>query len=477
MTDRRRAGVIAAACGALAGIVFLPAVKFPFLNWDDKMNLLSDAGASGAAWIYASTEGHWVPMTKMLILLERTVWGLRPEGYHLTSILLHAANSALVYLLARRLYHSPARGAPSGGDPAAVFAALFWALHPLRVESVAWVSDQHDLLSAFLALASTLAYVRGAQEGDNRRGDVQRRIALLLGAAAMTAKIFAVMLPAVFLVLDVRLRGRPRWKEKLAWLVPAAAIFGMGVAAQWATGGAVGWASFGMRARLTQAFYGLSFYPLRTISPFGLSPLYERSQLLEPLPFLFGAAASLLGIGLVWRLRKRLPALAQSATAYALLILPALGLFKSGRMSVADRYVYLPGIPLALLIGAAFARSAAKPARVLAGFALLATLAALTCGQLPVWSSDAALWTRACEASPLSYFARLYLAEADEAAGRPAAAAADRVEAERLHAEVFSRAAEIYAARGDQEAAAAARAHAKDGLAAFASMLPPGMLK
>jgi hypothetical protein len=472
MTERRRALVLAGACAVLAALVFRRAMMFPFLNWDDNLNFLSGSGQSGLSFIFTSTLGNWMPLTKLVVLFERAAWGVNPIGYHLTNIVLHAVNTALVYLLARRLFRSTARDVSTEVEIAAVFSALFWALHPLRVESVAWSSTQNYLISTLLALASTLAYVRGAQEGENGRGDAQRRIALGLGAAAMTAKMFTAVLPAVFLVLDARLRGRARWKEKWPWIIPAAAVFGFSLAAQRRTGGAVSWLNFGLRARLAQAAYGLSFYPLKTLSPFGLSPLYERSILLEPLPFIFGAAASLLGFIVVRRMRGRCPALAQGALAYFLLVFPALGLFKTGRMTVADRYSYLSGIPLALLAGAVVARSAGRKGPVLASVALLALLAALTLGQLPVWSSDVSLWTRGCEISPLSYFARLQLAAADKAAGRAAAAAADRAEAERLHSEVFSRAATIYAARGDQAAAAAALAREKDGLAAFSAPAP-----
>src|SRR5207344_2434252 len=143
----------------------------------------------------------------------------------------------------------------------------------------------------------------------------------------------------------------------------------------------------------------------------GLSPLYEYSVLLEPRPFAaaFAAvltAAALLALG--WR-RER--ALAQAALAYGLLLLPALGLFKSGRMVAADRWSYLPAIPLSLLAAGALERAVGARALRPAAAALVAILALLTRLQLPVWSSDTALWARGVAASPLSSFALERLAD------------------------------------------------------------------
>ena len=471
MKESSRAAALAAACAALTAAVFLPTATFPFLNWDDGVNVaanpLLNFSASGLRWMaLGSSLGHWHPLTWLTLALDRAVWGPDPFGYHLTNVVLHAASAAILFLLARRLLR-PAAASPAALDGAALFAALFWALHPLRVESVAWVSERRDVLSGALVLASLLAYVRAAEEGDGASGRPWRRLAFAFGAAAMASKVFAVMLPAVLLVVDARLRGRPRWKEKLAWVLPSAVALGFNLAAQTASAASVPFSRFGLVPRLSQAVYGLAFYLAKTLSPAGLGPLYERSPLLEPAPFLFSAAAVLGAAAALWHYRRRFPWLAQAALAYFLFSLPALGLFKSGRMTAADRYSYLPGIPLALLAGAAVARSARRHGPALAAYCLIVLLAVLTLGQLPVWSSDTALWTRACAVSPLSYFARLKLAEANAAAGRSEAASADRAEAERVHAEVFTRAAEIYAARGDAAAAASARDRVRAGLSAF----------
>ncbi|MFI5346391.1 MAG: glycosyltransferase family 39 protein [Elusimicrobiota bacterium] len=468
MTERRRAAALAAACSGATALVFLPSIRFPFLNWDDGVNVIGNAnlnfGGAGAWWMLTgSSLGHWHPLTWLTLAADRAVWGGSPSGFHLTNVLLHALNAGLFFLLARRLLLS-VDVRQERADAGAAFAALFWALHPLRVESVAWISERRDVLSAAFILASALAYLRGADEGDGDAGRRWRRRALAFGAAAMASKVFAIVLPAVFLVLDAGRRGRPRWKEKLPWLAPVAVALYFNLAAQAESEAAVSWSVFGLKARLAQASYGLAFYAWKTVWPANLGPLYERSLLLEPAPFVLSAVAVAAAAALAWSQRKRFPRPARMALVYVLLALPALGLFKSGRMTAADRYSYLPALPLSLLAGAALVSVSSRRIAMAAALGAIGALGFLTSRQLPVWSSDVSLWARACQVSPLSYFARLKLASAEENAGLDALGAADRQEASRLHAEVFDRAADIYAARGDGAAASAARESSARGI-------------
>lgn len=414
MAPEARDRAVAAGVFAAVFAVFLPALRFPFLNWDDFQNVAANEllrfDAEGLRFMLTGSKlGHWQPLTWLSLALDRAAWGPSPLGFHLTNILLHALAAALLFLLARRL---------KLGAASAAFAALLWALHPLRVESVAWITERRDVLSGVLALGAALAYARGA-----------RRAALVLTVWAMGAKVFAVVLPAVWLVLDLRLHGAPRWKEKLPYVPFSLMALGINIAAQSGSGAAVPLAEFGISNRLAQAFYGLAFYPWKSALPTGLAPLYERSVLLEPRIFTAAAAAVLTAAFLLALYRRHAPGVLHAVLAYAILLLPALGLFKSGRMIAADRWSYLPAIPLSLLAAAALARALdARPFRAAAA-GLLAVLVLLTRAQLPVWSSDEALWTRALSASPLSWFAIERLADAEQAAGRPGQADGRRAHA------------------------------------------------
>ncbi len=412
-----RANLIAAGVFATVVAVFLPALRFPFLNWDDYQNVAANDLLSfdprGLRFMLAGSRlGHWQPLSWLTLALDRAVWGDNPLGFHLTNVLLHAVSAVLLFYLARSLKIG-------GGRPElpALFAALFWGLHPLRIESVAWVTERRDVLCGVFSLGAALSYARGS--GDR----TARRLALLLSAFAMASKVFAVVLPLAWLVLDLRLEGAPRWRAKLAYLPFALIALGVNVVAQAGSGASIPLEVFGLTQRLAQTFYGLAFYPWKTLIPIGLAPLYERSILLEPWPFSMAAAAvSTVGLYLAFT-RKRVDGLSQSALAYVILILPALGLFKSGRMIAADRWSYLAAIPLSLLAAATLARVFDERAFRAAAACIVLALIAATRAQLPVWSSDEALWTRAVAASPMSSFALERLSEAEAAAGKTAEAA------------------------------------------------------
>jgi hypothetical protein len=417
-----RARLIAAGIFSAAVAVFLPALRFPFLSWDDRVNVVENGllrfdGAGLTFMLTGSRLGHWQPLTWLSLALDRLAWGGSPAGFHLTNVILHAAGAVLLYFLARRL---------KLGERPAVFAALFWALHPLRVESVAWVTERRDVLCGALSLGAALAYARSLEERAWRRG------AFALTVLAMTAKVFAIVLPAVWLLLDLRLAGAPRWREKAPYLPAALGVLAMNLAAQDGSGAAVAFADFGLAHRLAQAFYGLAFYPWKTLIPTGLAPLYERSILLEPRPFTVAAAAVSTFAFYLALTRRRVDGLTQAALAYLILLAPALGLFKSGRMIAADRWSYLPAIPLSLLAAAVLDRALDARAFRPAAAGVLLALALLTRRQLPVWSSDAALWTRAVGASPMSSFALERLAEAEAAAGHTSSADGRRAHARTL---------------------------------------------
>ena len=161
--------------GVLAFVVFLPALDAGFVDWDDDRNFLWNEGYRGLGprelqWMFTSTwMGHYIPLTWLSLGLNYALGGMEPWGYHLGNLLIHAANTALLFFVARRLLavageddrmHQQEGGAaiPLG----AAVAALLWALHPLRVESVAWVTERRDVLCGFFYLLAVLAYLQGA---------------------------------------------------------------------------------------------------------------------------------------------------------------------------------------------------------------------------------------------------------------------------------------------------------------------------
>src|SRR2546422_10111451 len=145
---------------------FLPALQNQFVNWDDAENFLDNPHYRGLAWthlrwMWTTHLGHSIPLTWMTLGLDYLLWGMKPVGYHLTSLLLHAANAVVFYFVAGRLLGLARPGAVERGQAglalSAAFAALLFALHPLRVESVAWATERRDVLSGLFYLLTLLA--------------------------------------------------------------------------------------------------------------------------------------------------------------------------------------------------------------------------------------------------------------------------------------------------------------------------------
>jgi protein O-mannosyl-transferase len=360
--------------------------------------------------------GHWIPVTWLTFGVDHAIWGMNAFGYHLTNVLLHAANAVLFYLLALRLLRLGLTEAGAGAIRlGAIVAALFFAIHPLRVESVAWVTERRDVLSALFYLLTALAYLKAcAVDGPPRR----RWLLASLGAytLGLLSKSLIMSLPFVLLVLDVYplRRARGRWRrvllEKLPYLVLAIGAAVISVLVVIAKVGLTSSSAYPPTARVAMALYSLVFYLWKTLAPALLSPMYElpaRVELTSPrflAPALFVIA---LTVGLVLA-RRSWPAALTVWLVYGLTLAPVSGIVHNGPQLVADRYSYLSCLGIALLIGAAVTAVVAsaaigKPVRaavLLAGFAWLAGLTALTVQQLPVWRDAEAVWARGLEVDP-----------------------------------------------------------------------------
>ena len=353
---------------AAAVLPFLPAIDGEFLNWDDEENFLRNQGFRGLGWaqlrwMFSTTLlGHWIPLTWLSFGLNYALGGMNPWGYHLGNILLHAISALLFWLIARRLLRaawgkSAAAGATDGG---AVFSALLFAAHPLRVESVAWITERRDVLSGVFFLLSVWAYLRAAEGGSElRRG--WYRISVAAFATGLIAKASGMPLPAGLLLLDAYPLGRSAlgWRqlvrEKLPHLVLAGATV---VVALWAVRNGMvvtGYGEYGIWARLAMTAYSLVFYPWTWFWPTGLSPMYELPARVSPLaprflvPLLLVPAITAVLIVL----RRRWPAGLVVWLYSCAMILPVSGAVHAGFQLAHDRYSYLSGMSLSVLAGGA----------------------------------------------------------------------------------------------------------------------------
>lgn len=410
---------------------FLGILQNGFVNWDDPVNFLDNPryrglGLAQLTWMFTTFHmGHYIPLTWLTLGADYVAWGMDPMGYHLTSLLLHAATALCFYAVARRLL---ARALPIGTPDASIVlgaaaAALFFSVHPLRVESVAWVTARRDVVSGLffmLTLLSWLRYVE-APEATRRRWYAG---SLVLFACALLSKALTVGLPVVFVVLDVyplrRLGGARGWRVRGVWLEKLPYVFMAAAGAVVAIAATPDSAKASLEAlslgsRALVAAYGVAFYLGKTVLPVGLSPLYAFVTSVSWVVLASLVAAAILTVGV----RRRWPAVAAASVAYVTLLLPTLGFFATGPQAVADRYSYLPCLGWALVAGGlvAWPWAGTRVVRIVAAGAL-ALLVLLTAQQIQIWRDSISLWSRAVALEPQNRFARINLGGAYAAAGR-----------------------------------------------------------
>jgi Flp pilus assembly protein TadD len=405
-------------------VAFWPALQGDF-NWDDDINLVANLrfrgfDASQIRWMFTNTlMGHYMPFTWLTFALDHVLGRMDPWGYHVASLLLHAANAVLVYLVARRLL-TVALETTVDTRVGAALAALLFALHPQRVESVAWISDRATLLCGTFYLLAVLAYLRAVGVPDGRRRTWWGAASLVAFAAALLSKGMAMTLPITLLILDTYplRRWRAGWPRMIVEKLPYCALALVGaVVAAWARSQGAefsDYAGYGIAARIGLIAYSVCFYPLKLVWPADLSPLYEvpsRVSLLDP-RFLIPLAALLAVTGALLALRRRAPGALAAWAHAAAFVAPVSGVVHSGVQMVADRYSYLAQVGFVVLAGYGLVRllelrrtgQVRRAAMVVAGSGIVlmvGALAVLTWSQSYVWRDPETLWRWAVDLDPL----------------------------------------------------------------------------
>jgi len=348
------------ALAALVWFGFGSTLTSPFLELDDPQYVTDNEVVrgglswSGARW--AITTGHaanWHPLTWLSHMLDVSLFGLDVRGHHATSLLLHVANAALVFLLLR--------STPGVAGASLLVAALF-AVHPTRLESVVWVSERKDVLSSFLGLLTLAAWLGWVRSG--RRPLFA--LAPVLYAASLMAKPMLVTLPALLLLLDFwplrRLQGRaalgPLVREKWPFFVLSAASGLVTVLVQRSGGAVKDLQLFPLGERVANALLAVGAYIVDFAWPAPRSVFYPH-----PGSTVSWGAAGVVGVFLALatvaavRLRNRLPYVFVGWAWFLVALLPVIGIVQVGLQARADRYTYLPY--LGLLVAVVFAFRAA----------------------------------------------------------------------------------------------------------------------
>ncbi len=410
--SRSRTAAWAVPVGIALGtaVVFLPILRAGFVNWDDPTNFLENPYYRGLGWrqlrwmLTANVMGHWIPVTWLTLGADFAMWGMNPFGYHLTNLLLHSVSAALFYLVSRRLLGlaipTASRGILILGAAA---AALAFAVHPLRVESVAWITERRDLTSGLFFLLTILWYLKAHERPPAVRPGF-RLAALGAAALALASKSIVMGLPLVLLILDAyplrRLgpRGRdwwsaqawPVWREKIPFALLAVGAAAVAYLAQRSAGHLTPVDAAG---RIGMVAYNGWFHVWKTVAPLNLGPIYELPPRVNPLelPYLLSAAGGLGITAAVWLLRRRWPAGLAIWAFYLVMLAPVVGIVHTGNHLGADRNTYVPCMGFALLPGAIVATAVSAWRRG----ALRTPIVAVALGVGVFWIGGLALATRA----------------------------------------------------------------------------------
>jgi tetratricopeptide (TPR) repeat protein len=408
--------VVALALAALVAGVFAQALRNQFLNYDDDVYVTGSAQvrrgltAEGLRWALTSLDAaNWFPLTRVSHMADMTLFGLDPRGHHLTSVALHAANTALLFLVLRAF---------TGALWAPALAAALFGVHPLHVEPVAWLSERKELVAFFFGVLTLGAYrAYAARPGAWRMAGVAA-----LFAAALAGKAVVVTLPFVLLLLDLWPLGRVRRAaaarslgrlalEKAPLFALAAVGCLLALRAQQRVGATV------MRvapllARAANAAVSYARYLGKTLWPAELSFFYPYPEGSWPAWAVGGSLALLAAVSwAAWRERARRPWLGVGWLWYLGTFVPMIGLVQVGWQAMADRYTYLPlvGVFVAAACAAAElgARGRARAAAVAAtGVLVLAALAVRSSAQVAVWRDSRSVYAHAAALDPDNWLAR-----------------------------------------------------------------------
>lgn len=423
--------LLAPLAGLVTFFVYLPALENGFVSWDDDVYIYKNdyiRHLNGDFFRWAFTEfraSNWHPLTWLSHALDYALWGLDPKGHHFTNILLHSINTLLVSLLSFNLLRGPLTPGTGlifsqyGLPAVALMTGLLFGLHPLHVESVAWVSERKDVLCALFYLLSLLSYLRmwlkspGYFESGGIYGNTNYLLCLVFFALALMSKPMAISLPFVLLMIDWLYgdsASRKVWKDNFVEKIP---FFGLALVSAFITitaqesGGAISSLTTApFIDRLWVASYAVIAYLKSMLWPFDLLPYYSYPLSLQWFSAQYLGSALLvivITVTAVWGVRRhRLWAVAWGF--YIVTLAPVLGIVKVGGQAMADRYTYLPSIAPFMLLAVAVVwglyrlpiRAGRAKLQLVSLFVislmLVAAMTVLTHKQIKIWESGETLW-------------------------------------------------------------------------------------
>jgi len=381
-------------------VVYQPVLKAQFLVYDDpdyvtaNQHVLTGLTWENLRWAFVTDHAdNWHPLTWISHMLDCSVFGLNAPAQHLVNVLLHIASTLLLFLWLQRITAAKWRSA--------LVAGLF-ALHPLHVQSVAWIAERKDVLSMLFWMLTLWSYGRHAK----REGGIRYFLALLFLTLGLMAKPMLVTLPCVLLLIDYWPLKRFAEKkpaalilEKIPFFILSAAVSVITLAVQ-KRHAMASLGEFPLSSRLENTVVSYMAYLGKTLCPFNLAVIYPYNIHPAPLQVIVATLSLALISGYIVFLRKQRPYLLTGWLWFLGTLLPVIGIIQVGDQAMADRYAYIPSIGLFIMIawGSADIGNALKipttPRAVLTALAL-AACALITRMQLPYWHDSIALFEHA----------------------------------------------------------------------------------
>ena len=425
--------------------LYWPAMRCDFINYDDPDYITANPHVQGGLnwegvkWAFTSTEQgtQWAPLTWLSHELACQFFGLNPRGHHLINVLLHAANTVLVFLVFQRITRATWRSL--------MLAALF-GLHPLRVESVAWVTERKDVLSTLFWMLTLWAYAKYAEAGQvgNSKSNVWYGAALLMFAFGLMSKAMLVTMPCVLLLLDYwpleRFKPGRVWPlvmEKIPFFALAAAASVVTFVVQKHKGAVATVEILPLGARIGNALISYCRYLEKMFCPMDLAVFYPHPGY-WPLEKVVLAGVFLCGLSaLLFMERRRHPFLLVGWLWFAGTLVPVIGLVQVGEQSLADRYTYIPslGVLVVAIWGVNELSShwrCQKIALAVSGSAAIVLCIALTRHQLGYWKDSETLFRHTLDVTENNYIAHNNLGSALDKKGKTGEAILQFQEAIRL---------------------------------------------
>lgn len=406
--------------------VYIPALKNDFVNWDDQEYVYENHNIQSIdfkflKWVIsAEVAALWHPLTLLSFASDYLIWGLIPFGYHLTNNILHAANTSLVFILVVRLMDKGTQSKKIDILQAKkilitrLITALLFGLHPLHVESVAWISGRKDVLYAFFFLLTLIIYLKYTSATTRRKKTIYYTLCFMLFILALMSKPMAVSLPIVLLIFDLyplnRLSAKKEAKEaiieKIPFIILGIAISFMTMMAQ--RSALIPLEMYPLEMRISNAVQAYGLYLVKMILPFNLAPIYPVAKIgfltTEFIICSFGLIIFTLFSIFVFKRNK----LFLSVWLYYIFtLIPVIGLVKVGGHAMADRYTYLPSLGPFLFVGLWIATLIVTSSKklhqmliVLVLVLIMSFLAKRTYQQISVWQDSITLWSHQIKLFP-----------------------------------------------------------------------------